>query len=114
MHRSFPSHWLRAVLPLAVMHVLAKEATYGYEIAASLKESGFGDIKGGTLYPLLARLERDELVSPQWRAGESGPGRKYYELTEQGRAQLDEQTQQWREFSQIVTAHFAHNKEKSA
>lgn len=102
-----PSEWLRGVLELCVLHSLAAGPTYGYAIAAGLAEAGLGDIKGGTLYPLLGRLEKNELVTVEWRAGDGGPGRKYFALTEAGRAALDQGTTQWQAFVTTVSAHLA-------
>ena len=100
-----PSEWLRGVLGLCVLRVMAEGPTYGYAIAAELAEAGFGDIKGGTLYPLLARLEKNELVTVEWRAGEGGPERKYFTLTEAGRTELEHGLTQWQTFSTRVTDH---------
>ena len=60
------------------------------------------EIKGGTLYPALSRLETAGLVSTEWRAGDSGPGRKYYELTTPGRAELAERSQGWGGFAGAI------------
>ncbi len=100
-----PSEWLRGVLELCVLRVMAEGPTYGYAIATDLATVGFGDIKGGTLYPLLARLEKNELVSVEWRAGEGGPGRKYFTLTAAGHIQLESGLTQWQVFSNRVTSH---------
>lgn len=104
---TWPSEWLRGVLSLAVMRVLADGPTYGYAIASTLEEAGFGAIKGGTLYPLLSRLETAELVETEWREGEGGPGRKYFRLTATGRATYAAQATQWRDFAHH-TATFIH------
>ena len=101
----WPSEWLRGLLTLAVLRVLADGPTYGYEIAARLEEGGFGVIKGGSLYPLLSRLEVAGHVSTEWREGQGGPGRKYFLLTDQGREEFARQAQQWRHFSS-TTHHF--------
>ena len=101
------SEWLRGVLGLCVLRTMAEGPTYGYAIAAELAEAGFGDIKGGTLYPLLARLEKNNLVTVAWRAGEGGPGRKYFALTEPGRAELTHGIAQWQKFSAVVTDHLS-------
>lgn len=102
-----PSEWLRGVLELCVLRVMAGGPTYGYAIAAELAAAGLGDIKGGTLYPLLARLEKNALVSVEWRPGEGGPGRKYFTLTAAGRDQLDAGLAQWRVFSATVSDHLS-------
>ena len=101
------SEWLRGVLELCVLRVLAGGPTYGYAITAELAAAGLGDIKGGTLYPLLGRLEKNGLVVAEWRAGEGGPGRKYFALTAAGRAELDDGTAHWHEFASTVGAHLS-------
>ncbi|MBQ1072957.1 PadR family transcriptional regulator [Micromonospora sp. C31] len=102
-----PSEWLRGVLGLCVLRIMAAGPTYGYAIAAELAEAGFGEIKGGTLYPLLARLEKSDLVTAEWRVGEGGPGRKYFTLTETGRAELAHGLAQWQAFSTRVDNHLS-------
>ena len=97
------SEWLRGVLGLAVLRVVADGPTYGYAISLALSEAGFGEIKGGTLYPLLGRYEEAGHVTTQWREGEGGPGRKYYALTPSGLALLAEQGQAWSEFADRVS-----------
>ena len=94
----WPGEWLRGVLQLCVLGVLADGPTYGYAIAARLEQAGLGSVKGGTLYPLLARLEADGLVSSSWQAGDGGPGRKYFTLTEPGREELHARARQWDRF----------------
>ncbi|WP_435199726.1 PadR family transcriptional regulator [Janibacter sp. GS2] len=94
-----PTEWLRAVLPLAVLATVAEGETYGYLIAQQLKSAGLGTIKGGTLYPVLNRLERDGLVESSWREGIQGPGRKFFTITELGREHLVQRTEAWRSFT---------------
>lgn len=100
----WPGDWLRGVLGLCVLHALTDGPTYGYALAVRLGEGGLGPIKGGTLYPLLARFEQAGLVDVEWRAGEGGPGRKYYRLTDAGRAELASGSGQWRRFATTTTA----------
>jgi PadR family transcriptional regulator PadR len=95
---SWPGDWLRGVLELCVLGVLADGPTYGYAIAQRLMEAGLGVVKGGTLYPLLARLERERFVVATWRPGDAGPGRKFFELTRAGRAELTRRDALWAEF----------------
>jgi PadR family transcriptional regulator PadR len=93
------TQWLRGVLDLCVLAALKDGERYGYELAQQLLESGLGQIKGGTLYPLLARLEKAGHVSTEWRQGNQGPGRKYYFLTSSGKIHLQQQSENWLEFS---------------
>ena len=103
MDQPWPGDWLRGVLEVCVLRVLADGPTYGYAIGARLGEVGLGVPKGGTLYPLLSRFEAAGLVRVEWRAGESGPGRKYYELTDAGRSTLVAQAQRWSDFARLTT-----------
>ena len=99
---AWPTEWLRGALGVCVVHVIASGPTYGYAIASALAEAGFGTVKGGTLYPLLARLEERGLVEVEWRAGDGGPGRKFYALTAAGRAEHDRQSADWRDFTVLT------------
>lgn len=99
------SEWLRGVLQPCVLQCLADGPAYGYAIIARLAEAGLGEIKGGTLYPLLARLEARELVTIEWRTGEGGPGRKYFRLTETGWAELADARSAWGDFTAAIDAH---------
>lgn len=95
-----PAEWLRAVLPLAVLAVVAQEETYGYAIAQRLHEGGLGAVKGGTLYPVLNRLEGEGLLTSTWREGVGGPGRKFFAVTETGRERLERRVVAWRTFTE--------------
>jgi PadR family transcriptional regulator PadR len=99
---AFPADWLRGTLDLCILGVLAEDPSYGYAITQRLQAAGLGVIKGGTLYPLLARLQTAALVTPIWQAGDGGPSRKYLELTEAGRTELARRREQWRQFSATV------------
>lgn len=101
---AWPTEWLRGALEVCALAVIARGETYGYAIASELAGAGLGVVKGGTLYPLLARFEQAGLVRVEWRAGESGPGRKYYALSEAGLQELQRRRVQWRAFADTVTA----------
>ena len=100
----WPPDWLRGVLGVCVLRVLADGPTYGYAISLRLEQEGIGAVKGGTLYPLLSRYEAAGLVEAQWRAGEGGPGRKYYELTVAGRRELETEAARWARFADLTRA----------
>lgn len=94
------TQWLRGVLDLAVLATLQSAGTsYGYLLIQSLTDAGIRDLKGGTIYPLLARLEQDGLVSSEWHAGDGGPGRKYLTITATGREVLATSAAGWTDFS---------------
>lgn len=100
------TQWLRGVLDLCVMAALVECERYGYDLSQRLESAGLGHIKGGTLYPLLARLEEAGLVSARWQPGSQGPGRKYYALTADGRRRLAQQARDWKSFTERVDALF--------
>lgn len=97
---SLPTEWLRAVLPLAVLCTVAAGETYGYAVGQQLKAAGLGTVKGGTLYPILNRLEEDGLVTSTWREGIGGPGRKFFAITKVGREYLEHRTHAWQAFTE--------------
>jgi PadR family transcriptional regulator, regulatory protein PadR len=103
MAESWPSEWLRGVLTMGVMRSLASGPTYGYAIASVLEQAGFGVVRGGTLYPLLARIEEAGYVTASWHPGDGGPGRKYFALTDAGRAELAALAADWARFAAITT-----------
>ena len=106
----WPSEWVRAGLPSAVLALVSTEDAYGYLIAQRLAAAGFGAIKGSTLYPLLARLEQDGTLTSTWQEGAGGPGRKYYSITELGRRRLEEHRSAWADFTTKTTALLADKK----
>jgi PadR family transcriptional regulator PadR len=91
---------MRGVLPLCVLAVVAEEDTYGYAVAQRLQSAGLGSIKGGTLYPVLTRLERDGLLTSAWREGNGGPGRKFFSVTPAGSIALHDRTASWLLFTE--------------
>jgi PadR family transcriptional regulator, regulatory protein PadR len=80
----------KGILELAVMGVLYHERHYGYSLVRALTETGSISLKEGTIYPILARLDRDGLVRSEWVESDQGPPRKYYALTSSGRQLFDE------------------------
>lgn len=80
-----------------VLAILADGESYGYAILKRVRELSHGDLEwtDGMLYPLLHRLERLGFVTTEWRSPAEGRGRKYYALTNDGRAALAERKRQW-------------------
>ncbi|NRQ51627.1 PadR family transcriptional regulator [Aeromicrobium stalagmiti] len=82
------SDWVRGSLPLLVLMTLSVESAHGYAITRRLVAAELGPIKGGTLYPVLNRLEADGSIEAEWVPGEGGPGRKIFAITAAGRERL--------------------------
>ncbi|WP_186318975.1 PadR family transcriptional regulator [Streptomyces sp. SAJ15] len=104
------SQLLRGVLDLCLLSLIAERPRYGYEFTEALAAGGLELVSEGSVYPLLARLERTGLIS-SYRAPSASGGapRKYYRLTEAGRAELTDGREVWRAFSgqvgRILAAH---------
>jgi DNA-binding PadR family transcriptional regulator len=80
-----------------LLSILAEGESYGYEIIQKVREISGGEIEwsDGTLYPVLHRLEREELIESEWKEADSGRDRKYYSLSSKGRKVLQAERQQW-------------------
>ena len=89
----------RGVIVLAVLSQLKKEQ-YGYSLIKNLKKKGF-DVGQDTLYPLLRRLEQQELLDSEWRVDDPRP-RRYYILNETGAEMLRDLKAEWREQQKII------------
>jgi PadR family transcriptional regulator PadR len=87
---------LRGVLDLCLLAVMAEGPAYGYEMTKRLRERGLGIVGEGSIYPLLARLEREGLVDTERVASNGGPPRKYYRPSREGRRALADGIQEWR------------------
>ena len=86
----------KGVLELCVLTLLSRGDSYGYEIASRLmQEVGMGE---GTIYPLMRRMQDDGQVSTYLMEAPGGPPRKYYRITETGRATLKAQREEWKNF----------------
>ena len=80
-----------------VLAILAEGDSYGYAVIKRVAELSRGQLQwtDGMLYPVLHRLERQELVAAKWGLSETGRKRKYYRITKLGREQLAAQKEQW-------------------
>lgn len=94
--QSLTTELRRGTLTLAVLSQLRKPQ-YGYSLVQSLEASGIS-IDQSTLYPLLRRLEKQELVTSSWDTSESRP-RKYYVLSEYGTEILQQLKEEWKKTS---------------
>jgi PadR family transcriptional regulator, regulatory protein PadR len=95
----------RGSLELIVLHLLSPGEAYGYEIVTKLTEETNGalEITDGTLYPVLYRLERGGFVDVRWETPVRGVPRKYYRLTDTGRAELERLRHEWTTFAKAMT-----------
>jgi PadR family transcriptional regulator PadR len=86
--RKFQKELSSGIVSLALLALLAHadKPLYGYQIAKELEEYGEGlPVKQGTLYPVLRSLEAGGLLTSEVEPSVSGPPRRYYQVTEEGR-----------------------------
>lgn len=86
----------KGLLEFAVLRVISAHEAYAADILARLSETEFRT-QEGTLYPLLSKLRREELVAYEWQESENGPPRKYYRLTPKGEQTLRDVETYWKE-----------------
>jgi DNA-binding PadR family transcriptional regulator len=86
---------LKGVLEGCVLEIISREETYGYEITRKLNALGFTDVVEGTVYTILVRLEKNELVDTKKKPSDMGPPRKFYMLNENGKNELKNFWARW-------------------
>jgi len=100
---SFLSKWesqvRKGTLDYIILLCLKKQEQYGYEMIKTIKSVAGMDISEGTIYPLLNRLKKDELISSRWVEMETGIPRKYYKITDKGLQTLKEMRVSWDQFN---------------
>ncbi|MCC2309962.1 PadR family transcriptional regulator [Cellulomonas chengniuliangii] len=94
----------KGVLEFCVLAYLRSGPAYGLEIATELGRHETLFTSEGTLYPLLARLRKQGWVETSWQESRSGPPRRYYSLTDEGRAAVRTFAAIWTPFSDGVDA----------
>ncbi|MFE4077747.1 PadR family transcriptional regulator [Peribacillus sp. YIM B13477] len=86
---------LKGVLEGCVLEIISRGDTYGYEITRRLNEMGFTEVVEGTVYTILVRLEKKELVNIEKKRSEMGPPRKFYSLNNAGYKELEHFWGKW-------------------
>ena len=94
---------LKGTLDLLLLALLSEKESYGYELISRLEKQtrGFFEVKEGSAYPALHRLEKAEFLNAYWNTKESPP-RKYYRVTEMGLRRLNELQREWWEYISAV------------
>lgn len=86
---------LKGSLEGCVLEIISRHETYGYEITRRLNYLGFTEVVEGTVYTILVRLEKKNLVSIEKKPSDMGPPRKFYSLNEAGREELKLFWEKW-------------------
>ena len=105
-----PSDLIQGTLDVLILKSLATESRHGWAIAKRIQAVS-GDvlqIKQGSLYPALHRLESQGLIKAEWRQNETGREARFYTLTKAGRAQLQAELSQWERLSTAIQLTLKH------
>ena len=92
----------KGVLEFCILCILSEKDAYPSEIIEAMKGAKLIVVEG-TLYPLLMRLKNDGYLGYEWKESTSGPPRKYYKLTDEGKKFLAELNDAWKELVDSVT-----------
>jgi len=93
----------KGLLEFLILKIVASDKVYVADMLQRLSTTEFAT-QEGTLYPLLSKLRREELVMYEWKESDAGPPRKYYRLTEAGKAQLAALDQYWNRINGTIAA----------
>ncbi|WP_102399611.1 PadR family transcriptional regulator [Haloimpatiens massiliensis] len=93
---------LKGLLEGCILKIVKDKETYGYAICESLINYGFSEISEGSVYPILIRLEKKNLLYSIMKNSPLGPMRKYYYLTEDGEKNLQDFILSWKEIKKNV------------
>ena len=102
--KNFARELRRGTLELLLLRLLEEGQKYGYRLVTELADRSRGllEVKEGTLYPVLYRLEEQGLIEPTWKQRDRGVPRKYYRLTAEGGVRLAALVEEWRAFASVV------------
>ena len=98
------SQLLRGALDAAALAVVADQDGYGYDVVRRLRAAGLSDVGDASVYGTLRRLYRSGALTSYVLPSDEGPHRRYYGITERGRAQLADARATWADFSRTLTA----------
>jgi PadR family transcriptional regulator, regulatory protein PadR len=99
------SRLLWGTVDMLILDVISRGSTYGYQIAQAVlsHSKGYFELKEGSLYPALHRMERQKLLRSYWVDTDEGRRRKFYELTPAGRRALKDKREEWERFATGVS-----------
>ena len=91
----------KGLLEFLILGIVSSGRVYVAEMMQRLSKTDFAT-QEGTLYPLLSKMRREQLVEYEWQESETGPPRKYYKLTSSGRKQLTEFREYWESLTGLI------------
>ena len=97
------SQILKGTLEACILQLIKRKDMYGYEITEQLSNYGLDMVAQGTIYPLLMKLEKENLVVSYLKESNFGPPRKYYSITEEGNKYIVNFKDVWKNISTTIT-----------
>lgn len=104
MNDNMIKQFKKGVLEIVILKLLSQREMYGYELVSELNRRGESlNIKEGTLYPILYRLEDEGLMETRWEQGAfREKPKKYYSVTEKGLKVMTEAYSQWKAIARDI------------
>ena len=99
----------KGILEYCILLVISKGRMYANDILKELKKADLIVVEG-TIYPLLSRLKNSGLLTYKWEESKSGPPRKYYYLTDDGTATMEELSKTWQQLNKTINNLLEHTK----
>jgi PadR family transcriptional regulator PadR len=93
----------KGVLEFCILSILSEDEAYVSDLISKMKDAKLIVVEG-TLYPLLNRLKNEGVLEYRWEESKSGPPRKYYKITKEGKAVVNELKQSWNELLESVNS----------
>lgn len=89
---------------LLILQLLNERDMYGYQLVKEIemRSNNHLQMKEGTLYPALHKLEKQEYIEHYWEEQKKGPARKYYRITKEGKQILMERTSEWHQYVRVM------------
>ena len=96
------SQILKGLLEGCILKLIEKEETYGYKICEDLSKGGLVKVNEGTIYPILLRLEKKQLINSTKKKSSLGPKRKYFTISVEGTKYLQDFENDWYSIKDVV------------
>ena len=102
---TFERELLKGSTESIILSLLVEEPLYGYQLAKNIEKNskGYFKLRGSTLYPALHRLEKDGMISGQWKTMTGQQQRRYYFITEKGQEALTHRAAHWQDFARALS-----------
>ncbi|MDX5473891.1 MAG: PadR family transcriptional regulator [Bacillaceae bacterium] len=100
----FDRELIKGSTSLIILQLLNSKDMYGYQIVKEMGQRSENalDVKEGTIYPGLHKLEEKGYITSYWKEQEKGPARKYYAITEDGKGLLQDKKKEWNSFVKMM------------